>query len=295
MRQALRAGVIAGLGIAAGAAGGAEIAITPGSPGDGARIQTTAQGASIPVDWTVNLAGCSPLRSADIRLFTENVANPLIGALDVTPAPLQFNGPAVLTRPVPVSQDTDVRWGVTLTCSDILQPERMLTVSSGTRTLRLLRPHPKPRAVGKYAVKLGGTIVTGGKRKPLKSSVLFTMKPLCNRGPCRTKLTIKGVGSIGLTYNPAKKQWRGTLKGPQLGRMFVCQAKDSTRSVKRAVTGRLKIRLTHKPGNKVVLGSQTRSTLMAGTLTGTLLPTERGRRAGCTPSPVRGTLLANAR
>lgn len=296
LRHAL-AGALALPLLAAGPALGASVIIEEPSPTEGSQLQTTGAGIQIPVDWQLDATGCAPSTPTTPVQYAsrvENLTKPGAAVLGFATSDVTPNGPATLVRSRQVNRDTDVRWTVTLTCSDALNPSSTISVSGG-RTFRLLAPDLRARAQGRYLVTNSGSYVERGVKKKLKGRDLYTFRPTCKAGPCKAKVNIRGVGNITMRYAPRKKRWTGVLTGRKLNKVFGCRSAVTAKRLTGAYRGRVTITLTHVRGRQRVIGTRTRSMRMQGRLRGTLNLTAAGRNARCAKVLLRGNVRADAR
>lgn len=296
MRPAL-AGALALPLLAAGPAFGAGVIVEDPTPAEGAQLQTTSTGIQIPVDWQLDATGCAPSTPTTPVRFSsrvENLTQPGATVLGFATSEVNADGPATLVRSRQVNRDTDVRWTVTITCSDALNPTATISATGG-RTFRLLAPDLRARAKGRYLVTNSGTYIERGKRKKLRGRDLYTFKPACAVGPCRAKVNIRGVGNVTMKYAARTKRWTGVITGARLNRMFGCRSAVTSKKIKNAYRGKVTITLTHVRGRQRVIGTNTRSMRMQGRLRGTLNLTAQGRSARCAKVVLRGNVRADAR
>lgn len=289
---ALAVGAAAACSLAfTGSALGAGVSLADPSPASGAKVQTTSKGATIPLAWTTDTTGCRPGTTAFLRINKESPDSQAF--LIQNPISLPLSGVATLSRSTPVKKDAVVTWSITLRCINEVLGQPSIEVTSEVRTFTLVRPDPRPKAIGRYRTFLGGKIKNAGRpRSTLTGQTLWSFKPLRAKGPSNVRVNIRKVGNVTLRYNARKRLWTGKLTGAKLGRLFFCRRTGSSARIRKAVKGSLTIKLRAKANRSRVVGDQTHALQLAGTLKGKLIPNARGKARGCPSARVNGTIKA---
>jgi hypothetical protein len=259
--------------LAAPAAGahGAEVRLVDPSPAHGALIATQPVPYSVAFGWSRDTTGCAAPATAvaTFHIFGPNGFSDSLTSTSPQSDAATFTATAV--RP------TGYTWFVEMTCGAI-------TVRSEMRRFTLQGPNLEPRLKGRYLVTVGG------------NRQIWRFAPRCAKGACRTLARRPGSNWFTLRWNPKTRTYTGRIRRVKITKERVCRITTrrggrviSRRTVRKAygakgVTVRLKVRQTRLNA----AGTVTFAYRLRGSHRTKYLPTARGRKLGCPPSPVIG-------